>query len=107
MQVRRPILMRLEFSIRIPGLQIEYPLFLEGNELATESPQTVPTKCTCTEEVGRGSQVSGFATRHREDLCAQFHVELLQLRVLGFGLLQDRNIRVGVFPELEEIFVDG
>ena len=32
---------------------------------------------------------------------------LLQLRVLGFGLLQDRNIRVSIFPEGEEIFVGG
>src|ERR1035437_6227085 len=33
--------------------------------------------------------------------------ELLQLRVLGFGLLQDGNVGVGVFPEREEIFVGG
>jgi hypothetical protein len=30
---------------------------------------------------------------------------LLQFRVLGFGLLQDWDVRVGVFPEREEIFV--
>src|ERR1039457_6455927 len=30
---------------------------------------------------------------------------LLQLRVLGFGFLQDRDFGVGVFPEGEEIFV--
>src|ERR1700685_397669 len=30
---------------------------------------------------------------------------LLQLRVLRFGLLQDGNVGVGVFPEGEEIFV--
>ena len=30
---------------------------------------------------------------------------LLQLRVLGFGLLQDGDVGVGVFPEGEEIFV--
>ena len=30
---------------------------------------------------------------------------LLQLRVLTLGFFQDRNIRVGVFPEREEIFV--
>jgi|SRR5579871_1693767 len=38
------------------------------------------------------------------------HVEklkLLQLRVLGFGFLQDGNIQVGVFPEREEISVGG
>jgi hypothetical protein len=33
--------------------------------------------------------------------------DLLQLRVLGFGLLQDGNVGVGVFPEGEEIFVVG
>src|SRR5208337_83571 len=32
---------------------------------------------------------------------------LLQLRVLCLGLLQDGNVRVGVFPEREEIFVGG
>jgi hypothetical protein len=31
--------------------------------------------------------------------------ELLQLRVLRLGLLQDRNVGVGVFPEREEIVV--
>ena len=29
----------------------------------------------------------------------------LQLRVLGFGLLQDGDVGVGVFPEGKEIFV--
>jgi hypothetical protein len=32
---------------------------------------------------------------------------LFQLRVLGFGLLQDGDVGVGVFPEGEEIFVGG
>jgi hypothetical protein len=32
---------------------------------------------------------------------------LLQLRVLGFGLLQDGDVGVGVFPEREEIFIGG
>src|SRR6202040_227174 len=32
---------------------------------------------------------------------------LLQLRVLRFGLLQDGDVGVGVFPEGEEIFVGG
>jgi hypothetical protein len=31
----------------------------------------------------------------------------LQSRVLGFGLLQDGNVSVGVFPEGEEILVGG
>ena len=30
---------------------------------------------------------------------------LLLLHVLGLGLLQDGDIRIGVFPEGEEIFV--
>ena len=29
----------------------------------------------------------------------------MQFRVLGFGLLQDWNVEVGVFPEGEEVFV--
>jgi len=32
---------------------------------------------------------------------------LLQLSVLGFGLLQDGDVGVGVFPEGEEVFVGG
>ena len=32
---------------------------------------------------------------------------LLQLRVLRFGLLQDGDVGVGVFPEREEILVGG
>jgi hypothetical protein len=32
---------------------------------------------------------------------------LLELRVLGLGLLQDGDVGVGVFPECEEIFVGG
>jgi hypothetical protein len=30
---------------------------------------------------------------------------LLQLRVFGFGLLENGNVRVGVFPQCEEILV--
>src|ERR1700704_3437534 len=33
--------------------------------------------------------------------------QLLQLRVLRFGLLQDRNVRISVFPEGEEILIRG
>ena len=32
---------------------------------------------------------------------------LLKLGVLGLGLLQDGDVRVGVFPEGEEVFVGG
>jgi hypothetical protein len=31
----------------------------------------------------------------------------LQLRVLRFGLLQNGDVRVGIFPEREEVFVGG
>ena len=31
----------------------------------------------------------------------------MQLRVLGFGFLQDGDVGVGVFPEREEIFGGG
>jgi hypothetical protein len=30
---------------------------------------------------------------------------LLQLRVLGFGFLQDGDVGIGVFPEREEILI--
>ena len=32
---------------------------------------------------------------------------LLQLRVLGFGLLEDGDVWIGVFPESEEVFIGG
>lgn len=32
---------------------------------------------------------------------------LLQLHVLGFGFLQDGDVRIGVVPEGEEVFVGG
>jgi len=31
----------------------------------------------------------------------------LQLRVLGFGLFHDGDVRVGGFPEREDFFVSG
>jgi hypothetical protein len=31
----------------------------------------------------------------------------MQLRVLGFGLLQNGDVGVGVFPESEKVFVGG
>ena len=31
--------------------------------------------------------------------------QLLQLGILGFGLLQDGDVGVGVFPECQEVFV--
>jgi hypothetical protein len=33
--------------------------------------------------------------------------QLLQLRVLGLGLLQDGDLRIGVFPKVEKIVVGG
>src|SRR5208337_275405 len=36
---------------------------------------------------------------------ASRHEQLLQLRILHLGLLQDGNIEVGVFPEREKILV--
>jgi hypothetical protein len=32
---------------------------------------------------------------------------LLKLCVLGFGLLQDGDVGVGVFPEVKKVFVGG
>jgi hypothetical protein len=37
----------------------------------------------------------------------QLSMGLSQLRVLGFGLFQDGDVGVGVFPEGEELFVGG
>jgi len=33
--------------------------------------------------------------------------QLLQLRILGFGLLEDRDVRIGIFPEREETLIGG
>ena len=49
----------------------------------------------------------GTATGSRSLDAGSSSVQLLQLRVLRFGLLQDGDIGVGVFPEGEEIFVGG
>ena len=38
---------------------------------------------------------------------ASLIAELLQLRILRLGFLQDRDVRVGVFPERQKIFVGG
>jgi hypothetical protein len=44
-------------------------------------------------------QVSGYVTnQHIQTLSAQNLNQLLQLRVLCLGLLQDGDIRVGLFP---------
>src|SRR5271154_2911203 len=52
---------------------------------------------------GREKEVHGF------QLCSSFTVEgadrLLQLGVLCLGLFQDGDVRIGIFPEREEIFV--
>src|SRR5579862_6311021 len=42
-------------------------------------------------------------TRHSTSLTLTRH--LLEFCVLGFGLLQDGNVRVGVFPQREEILI--
>jgi hypothetical protein len=34
-------------------------------------------------------------------------VQLLELRVLGLGLLQDGDVGVGFFPEGEEVLIGG
>jgi hypothetical protein len=49
-----------------------------------------------------------FGTDHRRKREGGFLLPpLLQLRVLRFGLLQDGDVKVGVFPEGDEIFVGG
>src|SRR3984957_20214849 len=44
-----------------------------------------------------------WKTRHSTSLTLTRH--LLEFCVLGFGLLQDRVVRVGVFPQREEILI--
>ena len=43
--------------------------------------------------------------REKQNCESMIRKELTQLRVLRLGLLQDRDLGVGVFPEREEIFV--
>ena len=45
----------------------------------------------------RNRSASGFAN----------HQQLLQLRVLGLGLLQDGDVGVSVFPQRQEILIRG
>ena len=61
----------------------------------------------------RGSQKTR-ATLRREVHAAQMALEaragargLSQLCVFRLGFLQDRNIRVGVFPERKEVLIGG
>ena len=53
-------------------------------------------------------QLSGYAT-YRAPCKIEVEVggELLQPCVLCFGLLQDTDVRVGVFPEGEEVLISG
>jgi hypothetical protein len=38
-------------------------------------------------------------------LYVQFHEELLQLRVLSLRRDENRNVRIGIFPQREEILI--
>ena len=49
--------------------------------------------------------VSLTSARRENDSPALSSAALLQLRVLSFGSLQERNVVVGVFPERGEILV--
>jgi hypothetical protein len=40
-----------------------------------------------------------------KEVLGKIELHSLQLRVLGFCLLQDGDVGVGVFPEREEVFV--
>ncbi len=45
----------------------------------------------------------GRTVNGKREMCFR----LLQLRVLAFGLFQDGDVGIGVFPEGEEILVTG
>jgi hypothetical protein len=40
-------------------------------------------------------------------LCEATILPLLQFRILRFGFLQNRNLRVGIFPESQEVLIEG
>ena len=48
-----------------------------------------------------------FLRRSLRRIRNDFLNSLLQLCILGFGLLQDGDVGVGVFPECEEVLVGG
>ncbi len=52
----------------------------------------------CTSLALRASNKTHFSAE-------EIRQALFQLLVLGFGLLQDGNVGVGIFPECEEILV--
>src|SRR5215470_8551879 len=49
--------------------------------------------------------VSSFSRVSKRTLSKSSDFALLQFRVLRFGLLQDGDVEVGVFPEGEEVLV--
>ena len=48
----------------------------------------------------------GMTTANSGDTCGAAEISL-QLRVLGFGLLQDGDVGIGVFPQGQKILVGG
>ncbi len=44
---------------------------------------------------------------NRPSMCAWSETALVELSVFGLGLFEDGDVRVGVFPEGEEILVGG
>ena len=46
-------------------------------------------------------------TKNGLSKCIVLRRPLAQLRVLRFGFFQDRDVRVGVFPEGEEVLIGG
>ena len=49
-------------------------------------------------------RISMNVIAHRDSICPNA-LALVKLRVLRLGLVEDRNVRVGVLPEREEVLV--
>src|ERR1700677_5277170 len=54
-----------------------------------------------------GKPTKGSQPQAKQGMLRRIRVILLQLCVFGFGLQQDRDVWVGVFPEAKEIIVSG
>ena len=65
--------------------------------------------CSCRAFPARDQRITAVPRNIRSvlDRGQSGRKNLLQLRIFRLGLLQDGDVRIGVFPEREEIFVGG
>jgi hypothetical protein len=78
--------------------------WLNGNNLEKEA---INTKKEKEEKQLKALTLTGLLMEGVSQTCKRFLTQcrhLLQLRVFALGLLQDKNIRIGAFPQCQKIF---